>query len=284
MVYSLKSFKLWRDSAVVSCGIIGILSSIISIVGYSIDDIWGKVLGKNPNELRWFVTFLWIMILYVICLFMVLSIKLIKIAKMGISIKIRGINVNIKKGDDIFAAKGWKVIQLNEYFDTQVDDKIIAKNTLHGRYIQQLGGNKIRKLKQIIDKEKQTVLTYPNKDERLPFPLGHIITYEDCMLLAFSRFNENNEAYLTGEDYIQCLMRMWREISRTYANKPINLTLLGSGITRFKDVSEKSNRDLLVLMLYTLKLNMAYINQPITILLTKEVMEEINIYSMKGVC
>lgn len=49
--------------------------------------------------------------------------------KDGISLNIRGIKVNIRKGD-IFKTNGWKVIAFNEYFDTQVDDVIIAHNTL----------------------------------------------------------------------------------------------------------------------------------------------------------
>ena len=49
------------------------------------------------------------------------------------------LNINnttlIVKIGDIFKEDGFKVIAFNEYFDTQVDDKIIAKSSLNGIYI-----------------------------------------------------------------------------------------------------------------------------------------------------
>ena len=50
------------------------------------------------------------------------------------SISLGGTSVHIKKGD-IFLQDGLKVIPFNEYFDTSVDDKIIARNSLNGKYI-----------------------------------------------------------------------------------------------------------------------------------------------------
>ena len=102
------------------------------------------------------------------------------------------------------------------------------------------------------------------------------------MLLAFTHFNDKNDAYISYSDYEHCLRNMWKEISRTYANKPITLPLLGSGVTRFPDLSEKTNYHLLKCMLYTYKMNNIQINQKITILLTKDVLETINLYDLKG--
>lgn len=100
------------------------------------------------------------------------------------------------------------------------------------------------------------------------------------MLLAFSHF-EYNQAKLSHKDYEGCLRTMWKEISRTYANRPITLPLLGGGITRFEDISEKSESHLLRCLLCTLKTSNAQIYQPITIVLTKEAMDNINLYEIK---
>jgi len=102
------------------------------------------------------------------------------------------------------------------------------------------------------------------------------------MLLAFTHF-ENNEARLTQKDYEDCLRVMWTEICKTYANRPVFIPLLGSGITRFDGTPHKSNFDLLRCMLCTLRTSGANINQPITILLTEEAIHDINIYEIKGV-
>ena len=49
-------------------------------------------------------------------------------------IKIGTTTVVVKSGD-IFEEDGLKAIAFNEYFDTTVDDKIIAKKSLNGQFI-----------------------------------------------------------------------------------------------------------------------------------------------------
>lgn len=111
---------------------------------------------------------------------------------------------------------------------------------------------------------------------------GDSLIYKDFMLLAFTHFNEQNEAYVSNAGYEQCLRNMWKEISRTYANKPVTLPLLGSGVTRFSDSSEKTNYSLLKCILCTYRTSSVKINQQITILLTKDTLETINLYDLKG--
>ena len=99
------------------------------------------------------------------------------------------------------------------------------------------------------------------------------------MLLAFSHF-KNNQAKLSHLEYELCLRNMWHEISRVYANQPISIPLLGSGITRFEDISEVNETHLLQSILVSLKNSTAQINQPITIILTKETINRINLYDI----
>ena len=72
-------------------------------------------------------------------------------------------------------------------------------------------------------------------------------------------------------------------VCTAYANRPVFLPLIGSGITSFDDVPEKSNIDFLKCMLCTLRASGENFNQRITILLTKEIMQELNLYELKGV-
>ncbi|MCC9872603.1 hypothetical protein HK153_06800, partial [Streptococcus agalactiae] len=51
-----------------------------------------------------------------------------------VNIKI-GVTTLIVKSGDIFEEDGLKAIAFNEYFDTTVDDKIIAKKSLNGQFI-----------------------------------------------------------------------------------------------------------------------------------------------------
>lgn len=269
----LNSPILWQDSVTTGLAILATLETILAISVISLDCIWGKY--------NWFIKLLFVLGFFMFIVVIVFTIKYYR-AKKGISIKIRGINVNIRQGD-IFKEKGWKVIAFNEFFDTTVDDIVIARNTLNGIFIE----HHVKNLEDL----KNAIICTPNNpklkrrttsDGRLIHPLGQIITYKDFMLLAFTHF-ENNEAHLSQKDYENCLRVMWTEICRTYANKPIFIPLLGSGITRFDGTPHKSKSDLLKCMLCTLRTSGSNINQPITILLTEEAIQEINIYEMKGV-
>ena len=51
-----------------------------------------------------------------------------------IDINVEGSDVTIKVGD-IFKQSGLKVIAFNEYFDTQVDNRVISAKSLNGIFI-----------------------------------------------------------------------------------------------------------------------------------------------------
>ena len=108
-------------------------------------------------------------------------------------------------------------------------------------------------------------------------------TPEEPLLLAFSHFDECNQAHLTMDEYERCLMNMWRELCRVYAGRPISLPLLGSGITRFDDVRRKSEGELLRCMLCTLRSTGHSFSKPISIVLTSEAISRVDLYEMKGV-
>jgi len=262
----------WKDSLTVSFAILAGIETILAISSISLDCFWGSY--------NWFVKLLLVLILFLAIVAITFVIKL-KLVRNGISIKIRGIDVHIKQGN-LFKAKGWKVIAFNEYFDTIVDDIIIAHNTINGVFID----NYVENLNDLEKAIRNEVDDYTNFKKRLvdgkyKYPLGRIIPYKDYMLLAFTHF-KNNQTRLNQKDYEDCLRVMWTEICRTYANKPVFIPLLGSGITRFDDTPNKSKVSLLKCMLCTLRTCGVNINQPITILLTEEAMQDINIYEIKG--
>lgn len=274
-MFSIKTIpKIWKDSAVMGSAIFAVIATFMGVAGISLDSI--------ISNQKWWNRLLVILAVYAF-LVVILRVILSLTVRKGITIKIRGISVSIKQGN-IFDAKGWKVIPFNEYFDTTVDDVIISSTTLNGIFINEHVSD-LKKLQDVIisANEDHSDLKKYKKGNRFAYPLGRIITYEDYMLLAFSHFNEQNVAHISKPEYERCLLTMWKEIRRTYANKPVFLPLIGSGITSFDGIPEKSNLDLLKCMLCTLRASGENINQPITILLTKDVMQEINIYETKGV-
>lgn len=269
----LNSPTRWKDSLTVAFAILAAVETIFAISSISLNNIWG---GYN-----WISKLLLILGMFVLIVIVAFVFKYCR-TKKGISFNVHGIKVNIEQGD-IFKVNGWKVIAFNEFFDTKVDDIVIAHNTLNGIFID----NHIEDLRELQDKitnetDDNTNYKRYTRNNKVAYPLGRIITYKDFMLLAFTHF-DNNQAHLTQKDYEDCLRVMWTEICRTYANNPIFIPLLGSGITRFDGTPHKSKSNLLKCMLCTLRTSEVNINQPITILLTEEVIQDINIYEMKGV-
>ena len=265
---NLCSRRLWYDSINVLTGIIAVIASFITIVGFGLVDVF--------DGTSW-----WMRCLIMLAVFFVILI-LTAIVKARLSsrqkvLTIRGIKVTIKQGD-IFQSQGWKLIPFNEFYDTEVNDVVIARNSLNGKYILEHVSN-ITALRERISQEKNIRIVGKRTTNGVSFPLGHIIGYNGYMLLAFSHF-KNNQAKLSHLEYELCLRNMWHEISRVYANQPISIPLLGSGITRFEDISEVNETHLLQSILVSLKNSTAQINQPITIILTKETINRINLYDI----
>jgi hypothetical protein len=270
----LNSPTRWKDSLTWAFALLAGVETVFAISEISLKDN----LGINCWITR-------TLVLFGVFLMLIVAIFIFKYyrTKKGISLKIRNIQVNIQQGD-IFETKGWKVIPFNEHFDTTVDDKIIAHNTLNGtfidNYVTNINDLNTSIVTELENNHKSEKYIKNNKDT---YPLGIIITFNnEYMLLAFSAFNENNEAHHTPKEYEHCLRVMWKEISRTYANKPVFIPLLGSGITRFEE-RQHTNSDLLKCMLCTLRTSNADIKQLITILLTEDVIQDINIYEFKGI-
>ena len=271
---SLKSKIFWHENIRFSLVVTGLLGSFASISGISLLDFF------NKSSICFRTIFLFI----IFAVFIIL-ISLVKIIYISFSfrIKIREMIIYIKHGD-IFKAKGKKLIPFNEYFDLIVDDVIVSRNTLHGTFIEKCVPD-IDELKQKIENADETVtkLKKYEKNNRTAYPLGRVISYNDFLLLSFTEFNIQNEAHLTKSKLENCLKNMWIEICRIYAFYPICLPLLGSGITRIDDWLERTEIDLLKFMLYTLYFSNVDIRKPITIYLTKEKYNNLNIYELKGV-
>ncbi len=194
----------------------------------------------------------------------------------------------IIKTGDIFDEDGLKVIAFNEYFDTQVDNQIIAENTLNGKYIK----SKISDLNEfdslinedahlnerILDTNSGRLL---GKKKR--YSLGTIFQYKDYVLTAFSKFDNENRAYLYMNDYINFLINFWNEIDIIYAGRSISIPLLGTGITRFKGFDSVTEQELLELLIWSFKVSRIKFTYPskVSIIIHESKRDKINFYNLK---
>jgi hypothetical protein len=202
-----------------------------------------------------------------------------------IKLKLNGLVVKISYGD-IFNSDGLKLIPFNEYFDTQVDNVLIAENTLNGKFIKKYYPDVTTLESQILtqlqlksyEKNNSRIIGKKNKYE-----LGTTIEVEDGFILtAFTHFDNENKAYLSKGEFLLCLDNLWKEINRIYAQRNINLPLLGSGISRIGN--DLQPQDYLEQILNSIKLSNidnAY-NTSINIVLHESVKEHINLFKVKN--
>lgn len=215
------------------------------------------------------------------------------------------INYNdvIIKTDDIFSEKysdSIKIIPFNEFFDTQVDNRIISKDSLNGKFINKmLELNVYKNITELnnkleIEEKNDTIckLLSDNEERKLGgknnrYELGSLCYLkENYCLLSFTRFDKNNNAYLTNKNYIYSLLNMWDNLNKSYNQRNIVIPLLGGGMTRFIESNvgnDISNQELLKMILTTLKWSNKKFNCTITILIPKDTnkFKKINLFDIQ---
>lgn len=207
----------------------------------------------------------------------------------SIDLSVEGSTVTIKTGD-IFTESGFKVIAFNEYFDTQVDDRIISRNSLNGLFVTQHLSCSVEQLDSYIQNyhfSRQDVLK-PNSGresgKKQKYALGTICVWNDYLLTAFSKFNEHNEARLTMPEYLGFLINFWDRVNRIYAQQSVSVPIFGSGITRIKEHKNISDEDLLKIMLWTFRISEMRFTHPakLTIVIHHDKIDKINLFEIKS--
>lgn len=192
----------------------------------------------------------------------------------------------IKTGD-IFNEEGLKVIAFNEYFDTQVDNIIISENTLNGKFINEKVNNivefdkgldnELRLKKNIIENNHNRISGKKNK-----YKLGTLYEFNNYLITAFTRFDEDNRAFLNMDDYINFLLNFWNEIDIIYNGRSVCIPLLGSGITRFKGYDTISEQELIELLIWSFKVSRTKFTYPskVSIIIHSSKKDKINFYKL----
>ena len=206
-----------------------------------------------------------------------------------VSIKIGNTSIDIKAGD-IFAEEGLKAIAFNEFFDTQVDDVIISKASLNGQVIKNYLKD-IKALDNAISEDKFLQKNIIKKNVKrdvgktTKYKLGSSVLIKDeFVLTAFSRFNDNNQAEITIQEYVNFLLSFWNEMNRLYAQRPVTVPIFGAGITRFKNGFEDIDiNELLRIMIWTFKISKIKFVYPakLTILIHESKINQVNLYEIK---
>lgn len=271
----IKDKNFWKSSWVVPGALFAISTTFISFFDF--------------NDNKSVKVYIYIGLIICSCLWMIFN--LIKSVSMKeVILNIDGSEIEVKK-EDIFSYSQdvYKVIAFNEFFDTLVDDKIIANTSLNGQYINKLYPNTADLLDKKIsndDRMKSKIVEKniyrPLGGKPIRYQLGSVYKDEDFFLVAFSKFNNSNEANLKLHEYANCLINFWNEVNNLYAQKEVVVPLLGSGITRHRDFSSTPHQ-LLEVMLWTFKISKVKFKEPskITIVLHESQYKNVNFYKLK---
>lgn len=206
-----------------------------------------------------------------------------------ITLKINNSSIEVKFGDIFSEDASLKAIAFNEYFDTLVDEKVIASGSINGKYIEKLYSAGTSDLDSRISTDVHLAekIVGENQERRvgkkMKYILGTIFVDNDYLLTAFSRFDGEDKAYLEINDYINCLLHFWNEVDRVYAGRTLALPVLGTGITRFKGYENISDQELLELIIWTFKVSRIKFTYPskVKIVVWSEKSDKINLFKLK---
>lgn len=238
-----------------------------------------------PEQFKMYVGITFVILL--IAIYLVLWIQANKLKYMNLTINN---STAVVKVGDIFQEEGLKVISFNEYFDTLVNEKVIASSSLNGKFIKQyikdidVFNKGICESKHLLSRRLESN-KFRSQGNTQKYKLGSIHQHDDYLLTAFSRFDEDNRAFLTMTDYINCLLNFWNEIDIIYANRSVVIPLLGTGITRLKDYDAMSEQEKLELLLWSFKVSRVKFTYPakITVVIHESLQDKINFYELKKI-
>ena len=264
--------KRIQDSIQISVAIVGLISTVLSILGISLGDWSGSSILMR----------ICVVIASIVLIFFLVFWIIGKIFRGQITLVVRHTSIDIC-GGDIFSEPGWKVIGCDSHFDTRVDDIVIAKKSIHGQLILMHGRRE--EIESLKEAEAERLQIAKDKNGQYRFPLGTIIPYKSSvdnqmyLLLAMTNLNTQYEAHTNMAEYEQMLMKMWKEINRVYAMNDVVLPLLGTGIPRFDD-GPKDNDALLRCMLCTLNSSGVSLKSKVKIVLYEK-SKELLLYEYK---
>lgn len=258
-----------KKSFIGVASVVGVVATVMGIAGFSLADLLGESAG-------WATRLLWFLAAFLVITGLVAVVTYAR-SRNGASVSIGGTDVEIKVGD-LFACGGVRVIPFDEYFDTQVDDRVISRNSLNGIFVERYADWET--LQRTVAEAQPSVVGEPEVvGDRLRYPLGTVKAYGDYALLAFAHMDETHRAHLGRGQYEDCLRNMWADLNRMYAGRMVVLPLLGSGITRFEG-GKPSDDDLLRCMLCTLRASGQHFKDGVLIILTKKSADRMRLYEV----
>lgn len=195
----------------------------------------------------WCLTFLILAVIFIICASFAWDQTELK---ESISIKISpNLRVNVFKGD-LFKQKNIVVIPVNEYFDTLVDDVIVAHRTIHGKFIDDYFRNNEDALYQLIDTQihntPETIIVNNRVHagaRTIKYPIGTCADIKvgdtTFVLFALTHFDEDDKANLPKDGFADAIIKLMNHLAIISNNRPVYMPLFGTGLSRLNEAHQR---------------------------------------------
>jgi len=144
---------------------------------------------------------------------------------------------------DLFAQDGCKAISVNDFFDSTVDDKHVAMNTLHGIMLTQCWAGNVADWDAQVARDlaatepEETVSTRPTPGKHKRYSVGTTAAVStqghDFLCVALTKTDVKTlEASATSDDLQRAVRGLLSRARTVCAGRPVNIPLLGSGLGR----------------------------------------------------
>lgn len=202
--------------------------------------------------------------------------------KNSVKINLKNTNaiINIKFAD-IFNENGNIAIAVNEYFDSEIG-RLVSPESLHGCFIKNILGNKQELFDDAVSKSLKGIhSTHYKRDsgKQEIYPIGTTAILEfgekKYLLFALAKTNEQYEAYTSPSMLLEALDGMLVKARAECNGYPLNIPLVGTGLSR-SGIPPKYIIDLLLISILKAS-KKAEITKEINIVITKKLFDEVNL-------
>ena len=168
--------------------------------------------------------------------------------------------IEIKYGDIFKETNNKKVIPFDECFTSDVGDEPqqINASSLCGQFL--LKNPNLDMQTELLKMEycKKGKSKYMGLDR---YETGRLLPFGEYLLMSFAKLNKDGLGCMTFSDYLNGLSILWEELDKYYNQKDVCIPILGSGVTRFKDINLEK-QELLDVIIASYKLSKNKIHKP----------------------
>ncbi len=168
--------------------------------------------------------------------------------------------IEVRYGDIFKIDNCKKVISFDECFTDAIGNgpADVNEGSICGQFLQR---NPNINIKEVISEHKLEVKGKSKYEKKDKYESGRLITYDNYLLMPFAKLDKYGRGIITYKEFMDCLSILWEEIDKYYGQKDVCIPILGSGVTRFKDVI-MTKQQLLDVIIASYKLNHSKIKKP----------------------